>query len=80
MCDGTPVGKKNDLSIILKGAALSRFTQKGTECQTYEKGMMMLRSWYNSADKQILHLAEWQGMGVSNAMRKKPDESKVTVF
>lgn len=80
MCDATPEEMRKAMPVMLKGNALRLFSKKAKDCVTYENGAEMLRSWYNSREKQNRLLTEWREMKLSEAMEEKPDESEVAVY
>lgn len=80
MCDSTPDEKRKAMPIMLKGPALTLFTQKAGACETYDQAADLLREWYNSPDKQSRLLAEWQTQKLTDSMATAPNDAEVTVF
>ena len=79
-CDATPEEKRKAMFIMLKGNARSLFAKKGKLCKTFEDGIELLRTWFNSSDKESRILAEWHSLSLTTAIREKPEESEVTIF
>lgn len=79
-CDATEYEKCKAKSFMLSGRARMLFHRKGKDFKTFEQGMELLRSWYNSADKQGRLLTEWHGMSLTWSMEDRPDESQKTGF
>lgn len=52
MWDATQIEKRKDMSLMLKGCGLSLFTRKRKGCGTFEEGINLLGTWFNSKDKQ----------------------------
>lgn len=65
---------------MLRGTARTLFNQKEKQCVTLAEVLDLLRSWYNSEDKQGRLLAEWHNMLLSKAIEEQPDESETPVF
>lgn len=68
MCDTNPTENHKSIYIMMKGAALSLFTRKGADYNTYKEERDLLHTWYNSADMKGRQWAQWQSMRLSHAM------------
>lgn len=79
-CDATEDEKRKAMFTMLKGNARSLFARKGKHCLTFDDGVELLRTWFNSSDKESRLLAEWHSMKLTDAMRETPDAPEVQVF
>lgn len=79
-CDATDQEKRREIFSMLHGSTRTLFNRKGKFCVTFEDGMMLLRSWYNSEDKQGRQLTEWHNMSLTKTMEDRPGESQMSLF
>lgn len=80
MCEVTVAEKRKEISEMPNRTALPLLTRKAADCEMYQEVLDLLRTWYNSTDKQRRLLADWQWMSRSQAMEEGPDQSEVRVF
>lgn len=79
-CDATDLEKSKEMFAMLHGSARTLFNRKGKYCKSFEEGMDLIRSWYNSEDKEGRLLAEWHQMSLSKDMEEKPENPQTSVF
>lgn len=65
------------MPIMLSGNALSLFNKRVSSGESYDVAVKMLRSWFNSKEKQTRLLREWQGMRLSEAMEADAESSQI---
>lgn len=80
MCNLTLTEKRKAIPIMLQGNALSLFNKEINITHSYDDAIGMMRLWYNSREKQMRLLREWQGMRLSTAMESEPKASEVEVY
>lgn len=52
MCEVTDQEKRQEMPTILQGDAIKFFSEKPTNCLTYEEGSNLVRDWYVSPKKR----------------------------
>lgn len=80
MCQLTDDEKLTGIPIILTANAFDVYAEHAEECRTYEDAKQLLQAWYNNAEKQSRVLMEWQKLGLSREMRKRPNATEVQVL
>ena len=72
--------RRDGISIILKGPALSHYASNVKQLKTYEEVKSALRTWYTSDEKQSRLLDEWRKISMTKWMVRFPEKSQLSVF
>ena len=68
------------IPIMLKSDALDFFDEYQDQCKTYNDALDMLRNWYLSAEQRARILNQWHTIRLTEEMKKKPNDSELSVF